>query len=95
MFIERAIYFNNGVYLPQAYVKINSLTFSYISPLSIAIVVSIYKDKSAYETSKPEVEARYYRCEGEAYNTYFSETTLIGIGVTPETQAYLWLDNEI
>ena len=92
MALKAIITLDNGISLPEAHVVIMACNVSYKLPMSVRIVVNVYKDLYAYELGKPEVIQMTYSCSNDDFNTYFSETILSATGVTNLTQVYQYLE---
>ena len=92
MALQKDIDLDNGINLPDAYIKIYSINFSYSSPDSVLVGVAIYKDEAAYNNKYSEVMSTEHYCrDGVEFNTYFSESVLNQLNYNPVSQAYKWL----
>lgn len=89
MALQKDLIFSDGVELPSAYIKIVRVTFNYIEPYTVAIMVNMYKDFQAYVDKKPEVRQLEFICEGNNYITFFSNEKLETM--SPQNCAYNWL----
>jgi hypothetical protein len=89
MGLQKNITLDNGINLPEAYMKITSMNIIYKS--TVTITVNIYKDFDARQANKPSVVAFQHTCRDGDYFTYFVENVLLAAGVSDLSQAYLWL----
>jgi hypothetical protein len=89
MGLQKNITLDNTINLPEAYIKISSL--SIFPNNSVTITVNIYKDFAARQAEKPSVVEFRHSCTGADYYTYFAENILLGDGVSIMSQSYMWL----
>lgn len=88
--LQKAINLDNGIQLSAAYMIITKLEIKYASS-EVNLVVSIFKDSSAYSANKPEVLNYNHQCSGTDFTTYFAESVLALVNNTPLTKGYEWL----
>jgi len=85
---------DNGINLPQAYIKI--ISCNYINGYHVVINVAIYKDKDARINKKLEVVKFVHNCTTvEEYDEFFSLDVLNQENVNIISQSYLWLKEKI
>lgn len=92
MALQGALTLDNGIALSAAYLVVLSINSGFITnDSSVTVNIAIFKDATAYNAGKPEVEQYSHRCSDGDFTTYFSEAVLDDLGKTTLTQAYLWL----
>lgn len=89
MGLQKDITLDNGINIPEAYMKISSMNIIYKSTITIS--VNIYKDFAARQADKPCVVVFQHTCRDADYYTYFAENVLLAANVSDLSQAYLWL----
>lgn len=82
---------DNGINLPEAYLKISKMTFGFSDVESLELTLNVYKDQEAFSAGKSEVLQLMYRCSGSIYNIYFSESVLNVENRNIVSGAYEWL----
>lgn len=82
---------DNGINLPEAYLKISKIVFTYEDVNTAEIILSVYKDQESFNSGKSEVLHLTYRCSGAVFNTYFSEAVLNIENRNVLNGAYEWL----
>lgn len=89
MGLQKNITLDNGINLPEAYMKIVSVS---ITPnIGITLNVSVFKDFSARQLGKPSVIEFQHSCIGSEYFDYFAEGILLQLNKSVLSQAYMWL----
>lgn len=90
MGLQKNITLDNGINLPEAYMKISSCT--YINGYHTVINVNVYKDKTSRVNNKPEIIKFKHSCvEISDFNQYFSLDVLNELDKNIISQSYLWL----
>ncbi len=90
MGLQKNITLDNGINLPNAYMKISSC--NYINGYHCVVSVNIYKDKTARVDNKSEVIKFKHSCSKiEEFEEYFSYTVLNQESINIISQSYLWL----
>lgn len=90
MALQKEIELYNGITLTSAYILITDVTIDYHNSIA-TIIVNIYKDSTAYGNGRPEVVTNTHQCSGTSFTTYFSESVLSVVDITPLVKAYEWL----
>jgi len=89
MGLQKDVTLDNTINLPEAYIKISSL--SLVPNSSVSVTVNIYKDFAARQASKPSVIELQHACMGAKYFEYFDEGILLQVNKSVLSQAYVWL----
>jgi len=91
MALQTQFEFDNGIILPETYVKISAVTYNNSEKI-VNIVIVLFKDISAYNNNKSEVISLEYFCDNPTeFDTYFGITVLNKVDVNHLSQAYTWL----
>jgi hypothetical protein len=93
MAMQMGVTLSNGIELPEAYMVISKMTFSYTDINSVDIQLNIYKDIQAFNNGKPEVLYFKHTCSGNEFESYFSSNVLDVDGKNHLSNAYMWLLN--
>jgi hypothetical protein len=88
MGLQKELTLDNGIYLPEAYIKI--ISCNYICDYHTSVKVNIYKDFNAYSDDKTSVTTLTHICTDD-FNTYFDLTVLNQENVNIISQSYEWL----
>jgi len=91
MALQLEIKLDNGIELPQAYLSVNKVEFTYTDINELSVELSVFKDVVAYEASRPEITKFNYRCSGIEFDTYFSLNILNMENRNPLVGIYEWL----
>lgn len=93
MALTKSVTLNNGVELPNAYIKIFRMEYNNhaTTPSCTIIYVNIYKDKDARDQFKPEVISYQYCVRNELFEQYFDLNVLSQDGKNMISQAYEYL----
>lgn len=93
MALQLDLTLENGINIPEAYIKI--VECQYICPLDatkkMRIIINVYKDVDARFSFKPEVVQFIHECLEEEFDTYFDEIVLSQLDTNILTQSYKWL----
>jgi len=95
MALQQSLNLSNGISLESAYIRIYNIELLLNDVKSIKISVTIHKDKSAYDLSKPEVLILSHTCSSTDYNIYFEESILNELNKNIISQSYEYLKNII
>jgi hypothetical protein len=94
MAIQTKMTFPNGIELPEAYIKVSSVTLksgSDMKDFRVGINVDVYRDKEARESSLIPVVSEYITLlEGE-FEEFFAYSVLDEQGKNVISQAYAYL----
>jgi hypothetical protein len=88
MGLQKDLTLDNGIHLPEAYIRI--ISCNYICDYHASIKVSIYKDYNAYQDGKTSITTLTHVCTDE-FDLYFNLTTLNQQNVNIISQSYKWL----
>jgi hypothetical protein len=89
MALQKEIMFDNGVEIPNAYIKVTRIVFEYFIPNTAIIEASIWRNLSTYTEGRPEIEKMEYVCTGTDYETYFDNDKFVD--KDPRQLAYEYL----
>jgi hypothetical protein len=88
MALQKNLTLDNGINLPEAYIRITSIV--YVNNYHVTIKVSIYKDKIARNANKSEVVKFQHLCIDDFF-TYFSDDVLKENGNSLTNKGYEWI----
>ena len=90
MALQKNITLDNGINIPEAYIKISSCT--YINGYHCVITINVYLNETARIDNKPEIVKFKHSCSNiEEFEQYFSFEVLNQLDVNIMSQSYLWL----
>jgi len=93
MALVKHVYLDNGIELPEAYIKIVDVKFRNHPEESpyVEVVVNVYKDQESRNLLRKEVFSMVHICEGIFYDQFFDPSIMAEQGKNVFTQAYEFL----
>jgi len=95
MALSKRLTLENGIVLPDAYIRIANIKFERSKSGRVILEIAIYKNLETYEDNKPEIMSIRHTCSSKKYKTYFSSDVLNESDTNYLSQAYLWLKEKV